>query len=169
MRLHQRLLRDEKGAAAIEFALLAMPFLMLVFAILEVSLMFFIDSGLDSALQRTAREVRTGAAASNSWDLQKFKARVCENMTFSFGCSDTLLVSTQVMSDFSSRSYKSGVQNGVLSVQESFSPGGSGDYVLIQAYLPWDSTLAFAGIKAHTLQDGRYVLAAAALFRNEPF
>lgn len=169
MRLHRSMVRDENGATAIEFALLVLPFFVLLFAILEVSLMFFVDSTLDAALQRTAREVRTGIAASEGWDLDDFKAEMCANMVLSFECTDNLLVHTQVMTDFSSATYVAGVSGGVLTVTESFSPGASSDYMLIQAFLPWYSVLGFAGVDAHTLDDGTYVLAAASLFRNEPF
>lgn len=131
--------------------------------------MFFIDSTLDSALQRAARHVRTGTAASNNWTLATFKADVCNEMVFAFGCSSNLKIVTTVMSDFSTAKYVSPVSNGVISVTESFSPGGSSDYMLIQAFLPWQSMLGFAGIKSHTLADGTYVLSATALFRNEPF
>lgn len=169
MRLHRSLIRDENGATAIEFALLVLPFFALVFAILEVALMFFIDSTLDAALQRTAREVRIGTAASEGWDLADFKAEVCANMVLAFECTEHLLVRTVVMTDFSSATLVSGVSGNVISVTESFSAGASSDYMLIQAFLPWDSVLGFAGVNAHTLADGSYVLAAASLFRNEPF
>lgn len=169
MGMIRRFLAETSGASAVEFALLAVPFLAIVFAVMEVAFMFFVDSALDGALQRASRHVRTGDAASNGWTLSTFKQDVCNEMVFSFGCSDRLLVRTTVMSDFSSAHYVSAVVNGKLSVAESFSPGTASDYMLIQAFLPWDSLLAFAGVNAHTLSDGTYVLSAAALFRNEPF
>lgn len=164
-----RFLKDECGASAVEFGLLAFPFLLMVFAILEIALMFFIDSSLDSALQRASREVRTGTAAGSGWTLASFKQAVCSDMVFAFGCSDNLRVRTTVMTDFSSASYVSPVVNGTLSIDESFSAGAASDYMLIQVFLPWQSLLGFSGVDAHTLADGTYVLSAAALFRNEPF
>lgn len=165
----KRLFNDNRGAAAVEFALLAFPFLLVVFAVLEIAFMFLIDSTLDQALQRASRHVRTGTAATGNWTLATFKQDVCNEMVFSFGCSSSLLVKTTVMSDFASAKYVSPVVNGSLSVTESFSPGTSSDYMLIQVFLPWSSLLSFAGVNAHTLPDGRYVLSAASLFRNEPF
>lgn len=165
----KRFFRDTRGAAAVEFALLAVPFLTIVFAVLEVAFMFFIDSTLDSALQRAARHVRTGTAAANNWTLATFKKDVCNEMVYAFGCTNNLRIVTTVMADLSTAQYVSPVSNGVISVTESFSPGETSDYMLIQAFLPWDSMLGFAGIKSHTLADGTYVLSAAALFRNEPF
>ena len=169
MQVSRRLIRDKEGAAAIEFGLMAMPFFTLLFAILEVAFMFFIDSSLDAALQMTARQVRTGKASTENWNLATFKSKVCANMSLAFDCENKLLVKTTAMADFSSVSYVSAVKGGKMSVEESFSAGESGDYMLIQAFLPFDSVLAFAGVDAHTLDDGSYALAASALFRNEPF
>ncbi len=73
------------------------------------------------------------------------------------------------MSNFSSMSFTSPVSGGVLSVTESFSPAASGDYVMIQAFLPWNSLMATIGADVNTLADGTYVLSAAVVFRNEPF
>lgn len=169
MQLTGRLIRDREGAAAVQFGLLAIPFLTLIFAILEVAFMFFIDSSLDAALQMTARQVRTGKASTENWSLATFKSKVCEKMTLAFDCENKLLVRTTAMADFSSVSYVSAVKGGKMSVDESFATGESGDYMLIQAFLPFNSVLAFAGVDAHTMDDGSYALAAAALFRNEPF
>ena len=169
MRLGRTIIRDREGAAAVEFGLMALPFFMLIFAILEVAFMFFIDSSLDSALQMTARQVRTGKAASEHWTLATFKSKLCANMSLAFDCENKLRVRTVEMADFSSVNYVSAVKAGKISIDESFSAGKSGEYILIQAFLPFDSFLAFAGVDAHTLDDGSYALAAAALFRNEPF
>ena len=162
-------LRNDDGVAAVEFALLIFPFLIFLFCILDMALMFFVDSALDSALHMAARDVRVGIAHSGNWDLDRFRGAVCDNMALSFGCEDELLITTTTMPDFSSMAFTSAVSGGVLSVKESFSPGSSGDYVMIQAFLPWSSLLAKIGANVNTLDDGSYVLSAAAVFRNEPF
>ncbi|CDZ27566.1 pilus assembly protein [Neorhizobium galegae] len=169
MHRFKALLRNEQGTAAVEFALLVLPFFVFLFCILDMALMFFVDSALDSALHMAARSVRVGSAYSNGWDLATFKSNVCDGMALAFSCEDELLVTTTTMSDFSSMSFKSPVSGGVLSVTESFSPAGSGDYVMIQAFLPWDSLLAAIGADVNTLADGTYVLSASVVFRNEPF
>nr|WP_298098135.1 TadE/TadG family type IV pilus assembly protein [uncultured Shinella sp.] len=167
--LAKHFLRAREGTAAIEFSLIVMPFLIVLFGILDMALMFFVDGSLDSALHVAAREVRTGKAASANWDLAQFKAQVCAEMAFSFDCSKNLLVTTQVMDDFSSVTFPTAVNNRTLVVTESFATGQTGDYVMIQAFLPWTSWLAPLGVDTAHLSDGRYVLSASALFRNEPY
>ncbi len=58
--------RDRRGAAAVEFAILAPLFLALVFSILEAGYFFFVSSAVDQATARAARLIRTGAVQSAS-------------------------------------------------------------------------------------------------------
>ncbi|MCF3642782.1 pilus assembly protein [Rhizobium sp. TRM95111] len=167
MRSFKALRRDRTGAAAIEFALLALPFFLSVFAILDVAIMYFVDSGLDAALEKSARQVRVGEATD--WELGTFKEAVCEQVAFSFDCSEELLVRASVISDMSSVAMASVISGGVLSVTEAFDVGESGDYVLIQAYLPFTPALPFYTYSTSKLDDGRYVLGATQIFKNEPF
>ena len=161
--------RDRSGAAAVEFSLVALPFIILVIGILDIALMFFVDGALDSALHMAARDVRTGRSATENWDLSAFKEEVCDGLAWSFDCSSNLLVSTTEMNDLSAVTFQSGVSDGVLSVTETFSSGTPDSYMMIQAFLPWPSWLAPLGVATAHLDDGRYVLSATALFRNEPY
>ena len=47
--LVRRFVRQEDGVAAVEFALVAAPFLALIFAILETALVFFAGQALETA------------------------------------------------------------------------------------------------------------------------
>lgn len=51
---------DRRGATAIEFALVAVPFVMIVMAIMEISVMFAANSIMLGATQDAVRAVRTG-------------------------------------------------------------------------------------------------------------
>ena len=52
-RLARRFARAQDGAAAVEFALVAAPFLALIFAILETALVFFAGQTLEAAVCRS--------------------------------------------------------------------------------------------------------------------
>ncbi|MFS2178586.1 MULTISPECIES: TadE/TadG family type IV pilus assembly protein [Rhizobium] len=166
----RRLLADRKGAAAIEFAILALPLFMMIFAIIEVSLMFFINSALDASVHKISRMVRTGEVASSKITLADFKTRICNDMLFSFGCSDNLLVKVNVLSDLSSATNANPIdKSGNLVVAETFDIGKGSDYILVQAFLPWRTVANFFSLSSAKLSDGRYLLGSSALFRNEPF
>src|SRR3546814_2727081 len=57
--LGRPLLRDERGSALIEFALIAPPFFLLLIGTLEVSMMFFASAVLEGATKEAARQIRT--------------------------------------------------------------------------------------------------------------
>jgi Flp pilus assembly protein TadG len=169
MRLLRAFTKDRKGSAAIEFAILALPFFVVIFAIAEIAVMYFVDSGLDAALHKTVRQVRVGVAKSGSWDSNKFKDVLCSELSYSFGCATKIKVRATVITDMSSVSRISGINGGTLNVTEDFSLGDSGNYVLVQAFLPWDPTFKLYAISSDRLSDGSYVLSAAELIKNEPF
>lgn len=169
MNLLRNFIRNKKGSAAIEFAILALPFLVVVFAIIELAVMFFVDSALDAALHKAVRQIRVGTAESEAWDIDKFKTEVCSDLSYSFSCSDDLKVRAVVISDMNSVKRASGISGGVLSVTEDFDTGDSGDYVLVQVFLPWSPVLKLYSFSSAQLSDGSYVLGAAELFKNEPF
>jgi len=169
MRLLRALSKDRKGSAAIEFAILALPFFVVIFAIAEIAVMYFVDSGLDAALHKTVRQVRVGVAKSGAWDATKFKDVLCSELAYSFSCSSKVKVRATVVTDMASISKVSGITAGALNVTEDFSLGDSGSYVLVQAFLPWDPTFKLYAISSDRLSDGSYVLSAAELIKNEPF
>ena len=53
--------RDESGVTAVEFALVGLPFLIMVIGIIEMSLMFTSQSLLEASTSQAARQIRTGA------------------------------------------------------------------------------------------------------------
>jgi Flp pilus assembly protein TadG len=57
-----RFARHQDGAAAVEFALIAVSFLALLFAILETALVFFAGQTLESAASDAGRLIMTGQA-----------------------------------------------------------------------------------------------------------
>ncbi|WP_298955306.1 TadE/TadG family type IV pilus assembly protein [uncultured Methylobacterium sp.] len=87
--------RDEGGVAAVEFALISIPFLALVGAILETALGFFASQNLEIAVSNTARQIYTGqfqgglaAGTSAEQALAKFKILLCKDRVTVFPCSD---------------------------------------------------------------------------------
>ena len=57
----RRFARDVGGTTAVEFGLIAIPFLGLLCATFDTGLAFFAERNLDAAAQTAARQIRTGA------------------------------------------------------------------------------------------------------------
>jgi Flp pilus assembly protein TadG len=57
---------DRKGATAIEFAMVSVPFTGLLFAIFETAFIFFTAQGLEAAVANASRQILTGQLQSNN-------------------------------------------------------------------------------------------------------
>ena len=77
----RRFRRNRRGSAAVEFALVAPLFFGLLFAIIELSMVFFASQVLETAVQDSARLIQTGQAQSGSYTAAQFKTDVCSRVT----------------------------------------------------------------------------------------
>lgn len=59
-RLFGRFRKEASGATAVEFALVSVPFLGLLFAIFETAFVFFVSEAVEAAVSEAARQVMTG-------------------------------------------------------------------------------------------------------------
>ncbi|MGL1590454.1 TadE/TadG family type IV pilus assembly protein, partial [Vibrio parahaemolyticus] len=67
-RIVRRFKRDDKGSTAIEFAFVIGPFLFLIFATIEVAMVFFASQLLETATADAARLILTGQAQAANFD-----------------------------------------------------------------------------------------------------
>lgn len=65
--LLRRFRENRTGASAVEFALIAPIFLVLLFAIIETALMFFASQVLETMTQDAARMILTGQAQTANY------------------------------------------------------------------------------------------------------
>src|SRR3954469_16949676 len=73
----RRMLADRSGATAVEFAMVAAPFLALIFAIMGTAIVFFAAQALETPAADSARLIMTGQAQTQGFDQAKFKQAVC--------------------------------------------------------------------------------------------
>src|SRR5229473_5850363 len=97
----RRLARREDGSAAVEFALVAAPFLALLFAIIETALVFFAGQTLETATADASRLIMTGQVQNQSFDQTKFQNAVCARVSTLFNCSG-IMVDVRTYTNFSS-------------------------------------------------------------------
>ena len=91
--------KAKEGATAIEFALLAIPFFSLLFAILELAIIFLLSSTLNHAVSESGRQIRTGNF--QTCGQAAFKASVCSQMNIIGVCEDNLRIDLASQPTFS--------------------------------------------------------------------
>ena len=163
--------RDRRGATAVEFALVALPFLLMMFAAFEYALVYLVTVSLDSATTQTARLIRTGEAQQANMSASVFKGQVCARMGWLTGlCSTSLYVDARTFSTFSSESSPQPVANGAFDpTQLKFDIGGPGSIVLVTCYYQWKLLTPALQAGLSSMAGGIDVITARAAFRNEPY
>src|ERR1700720_1535674 len=101
----RRFSRHQGGAAAVEFALILVPFLALMFGIMQTALVFFADQTLETAVADSARLIMTGQAQTQSLNAATFKNAVCARVYGLFNCASGMYVNVQTYASFGSISY----------------------------------------------------------------
>jgi Flp pilus assembly protein TadG len=167
----RRFARAETAAAAVEFALVAAPFLALLFAILETALVFFASQTLEAAASNSARLIMTGQAQMAGYSQADFKTAVCKSLSNSmFNCSTGVYVDVKSYSSFTSIDASSPVANGKLDTSKmTYTPGGPGDIVVVRLYYQWPVYVTMFGDNLTNLNGGNRLMVATSVFRNEPY
>ncbi|MBL6618121.1 MAG: pilus assembly protein [Alphaproteobacteria bacterium] len=164
-----RLLRDRRGATAVEFAIVAAPFFALLIAILETALMFFAQQVLQTATTQSARLIMTGQAQTQAMTASKFQQAVCANAVALFTCSN-IYVNVQKFTSFGGVSQLNPIQSGTFNTSTmNYTPGGPGDIVLVQVFYAWPTVLAPLGFNLSNMNGNNHLLVGTAVFRNEPY
>jgi Flp pilus assembly protein TadG len=169
-RLARRFVREEEGAVAAEFAMVAIPFLALIFAILETSIVFFAGQTLEAAAADASRLIMTGQAQTANYSQADFKTAVCARIYGLFDCNNGMTVDVKTYSNFSSAAPVAPVTNGALDPSKAgYVPGGPGCIVVVSLYYQWKIYVSLLGNNLSNLNNSNRLLVATSVFRNEPY
>jgi Flp pilus assembly protein TadG len=165
----RRLVREQDGAAAVEFALVAAPFLAMVFAIIETAMVFFAGQALETAAADSARLIMTGQAQNAGFDQAKFKQAVCGKIYGLFNCSGGLSIDVKSYPSFAAIPSAKPITNGNLDNNFGYSPGTPGDIVVVKLMYQWPVYVSLLGLNLSDLSNGKRLLMSTVAFRNEPY
>lgn len=170
VRLRRRFWRNNRGAAAVEFALIALPFLGLVAGMLETGVMMFADSALDTATNSAARLIRTGQAQQQNFNINTFRDSVCTAASGFFDCT-RIKVDVRTAASFGAMTLKTPVKpDGSLDDSNfAYNPGHGSDIVVVRVYYDWPIVLNRLATFGNGSDGKTKLLNAVAAFRNEPF
>jgi Flp pilus assembly protein TadG len=171
-------LRDDRGATAVEFAIVALPFFLFVLGILFFGLYFFTTNALEHGAESAARQVRTGQAQKSNITVGEFKQLVCDKSGSYITC-DKLHVLVQHAPTWAGIQPESCVDS-----SNSMAPstgdsgdilydytGGASQVVLITLCYEWDLARSFGILGMGSGDDGSgpAIMQAATAFRTEPY
>jgi Flp pilus assembly protein TadG len=167
----RRLLRHQEGATAVEFGLVAAPFLAMTFAIMETALVFFAGQTLETAAADSARLIMTGQAQTQGYDQGKFKDAVCARVHGLFDCAGGLSVDVKTYTSFASIDTTSPIDaNGNLKTGNfGYQPGGPCNIVVVRLMYQWPVYVSLLGLSLSDLSGSKRLLLSTVAFRNEPY
>lgn len=170
MLLLSRFKRAKSGATVIEFAMVAMPFFLLLYAIFDVALIFFASTTLENGIVAAARQIRTGQAQADNMSAEQFRTLVCNEISMLLSCDAALGLDVRKYSGFGSVQWSPALDDsGNLSGNMTFDPGGAGDVVVVRAFYSWPMLTPTVGTNFVNMAGGHRLLEASMAFRNEPF
>jgi Flp pilus assembly protein TadG len=149
-----RLRHDREGAAALEFAILAVPFMLLIFATFETFFAFAGEQLLANAVETMARKIRTGEITFGQGKPTdktetEFRQLFCEEISILNMCSPTEAVTAEKL-HLDVRTFASFADmprevpkvstadySDLDTTDFTFAPGGANSKNMLRAYYRW--------------------------------
>lgn len=180
--------RSRDGTAAIEFALLAIPYFLIVFAIIETFVAFTAEQVISNAVDTLSRQIRTGQMTAANTTQQQFRQTFCNEIAVLISCSSTevatpssLYLDVESYTSFASmpttipRQSSTNPYSDLNSTGFAFTPGGAKTLNMVRAYYRWQiiTDLLRPYLSNIRPSDGSmpttYLIVATAAFQNENY
>lgn len=176
----KRFLRNNKGMAAVEFALVAPAFFALFFSILEVGWVFYSEGVIERAKKDATRMIRTGQiqqiSTENDPEAQRRAVfnEVCKLAKIFGPCEESLTVDVvtfgtfaQLAADESEVICQNSSQD--LRDQLTFDPGTDDSIVRVRICVLYKTLNPAIGLSLKQTSGEKDRIIAQHIFRNEPF
>jgi Flp pilus assembly protein TadG len=186
----RRLLRGfgDNGVTAVEFAMVAPMFLLLLTTIVDLGVMLTTQSLLDGATRDAARLIRTGQVQTSASPMTTFQNLLCSDLSpvmSSATCQSSVIFEVQVFTNFAGASFTPCTQNTNPNQSGycSFSAGTGTEIVGVRVtynypfMVPWVSGCLTGGscwfgagtASGSNTGTGTAPLVSTVVFMNEPF
>ncbi|PWJ80936.1 Flp pilus assembly protein TadG [Pseudaminobacter salicylatoxidans] len=172
-------LRDRNGAAAIEFAALAIPFFLLTFAILESCISLTAGQIVSNSADEIARQFRTGQLRPDPKDTnnqklaEKIRTMVCSNLEImvSKGCPG-LEMDLRTFTNFTDAANlrtRLTADRDLDTSDFAIKPGGPEERNILRIYYKWPVITDFMRASMSNIKGGYILQTGTAIWQNEPF
>ncbi|MFO1168804.1 MAG: TadE/TadG family type IV pilus assembly protein [Rhodoblastus sp.] len=158
---------DARGATAVEFGIVSIPFFMILCAIFEAAFLLFNQSNLENATYDASRQLLTGQIQSNgqttSQQLTTFTNLVCGKLWKSFNCNN-VKIDVRSASDYTNAfdTTKTVCNSGQTA---SYTTGSSGNVLVVRVCYPYPLYFnRFSGFNSSTV-----TLMATTVFKSENY
>jgi len=171
-KLFARFLAQRDGAVALEFALISIPFFLIVMATLQTAIAYMAEQELETAVEESSRLILTNQGSN--YTQSQFTTAVCAKAVVLFNCSGLMVdvrnygTGTSFSSANTSAPALTYDSKGNVTNTWQFSPGVPGSIVVVRVMYQWPNLLKPFGFNFPKLANGNRLIMATAVFRNEP-
>ena len=169
-----RLAVDRSGSPALEFALVATPLAALIVAIMQTSLVFFAQQNLETAAEKSVRQVLTGSAQQSGMTADGFRTLVCSKLPdfMQTNSCANLIIDVRSANGFSSAdtstpaiTYDPKTGKPV----STFTPGGADSINVVRVMYVWNVIKGPLGFDLSTMSNQQRLLVATSVFKTEHY
>lgn len=158
---------DTRGATAVEFGIVSIPFFMILCAIFEAAFLLFNQSNLENATYEASRQLLTGqiqsSGASSADQTTNFKNLVCGKLWRNFTCGN-VKVDVRSATDYTN-SFDTTKAVCASGQSSSFTPGAAGNVLVVRVCYPYPLYFnRFSGFNSSTV-----TLMATTVFKAENY
>ena len=149
---------DLRGATAVEFGMISIPFMMIFCAIFESAFLVFNQGNLEYATYEASRNLLVDTAQNAGWTATDLSNAVCAKLWKNFNCAN-LVVDVRSAADFTNNF---DTTNDFMS-SPVYSPGVSGNVVVVRVGYPYQLYFSTFG----GMGSGSKTIMATAVFKTE--
>jgi Flp pilus assembly protein TadG len=169
----RRLCGDRRGSVPTEFALLAIPFALLVFATLESCISFASQELLANATDDVARMIRTGQVKAADITKTSLKTMICDRIKIvtATGCPglEVDLREYATFSDAAKERIKFTSDRDIDTAGFDVKPGKSMSKNMLRVFYRWPVITDLMAKSMSNLKDNKTLHFASVTWQNEPF
>ncbi len=173
-RLFATFVTNRRGGAVTEFAMLAVPFFAILFAIFQVGVIFLAENELETATDLAARQLLTGQGQAAGITSSQFITSLCSNLPSLFSCSG-VMVDLEATSNFAGTSvdltppvltYNA---QGQVTNNWNFQTGGTGSVLVLRVIYQFPVYISILGLNLANLPNGTHEMMTTSVFAVEPY
>jgi len=171
-KLFARFSAGREGAAAVEFAMIAIPFFLIIMATVQTAVIYMAEQELETVTEQSSRFILTNQGGNYTQTTFASKV-VCPQVVALFNCNNLMID----LEDYGSGTSFSGANTGaptltfnkgVVSNTWSYTAGNPGDIMVLHVMYQWPVFLKPFGYNLSNLSNGNRLMVATAVFKNEP-
>ena len=165
---------DAQGVAAVDFAIVALPFLVMLLATLELVIIYFSSQALETFTEDNSRKIMVDLIQQESLTAAQYKAQLCSQLPSLFNCNNFYVdvvsvppsITAYSSSDLSlpALTFDAG---GNVTNSWRFQPGNPGYIVVVRMMYQWSVFNLPLGLNLVNQSNGSRLLMATAVFKNE--